>query len=104
MSASMKWPHLGHLQLLSRAVSPLTVLAEIEVSSQQEMANPQGMKVSAFERRGLPEDFTSFRTLCGVQSSPLVFAPNRAFVLGPLQGQASGETLCVRFSFSELSA
>ena len=64
MSASMKWRHLGHLQLLSRAVA---VVAEMEVSPQEEMANPQGMNVFAFERHGLPEEFLSFPALCGVQ-------------------------------------
>ena len=31
-------------------------MAEMEVSPQEEMANPQGMKVFAVERPGLPED------------------------------------------------
>ena len=82
MSASMKWRHLGHLQLFSRVVA---VIAEMEVSSQEEMANPQGMEVFAIERPGLPEDFVSFPALCGVQSSPLVFAPNLPIVWGSLQ-------------------
>ena len=73
MPASMKWRHLGHLQLFSRVVA---VVAEMEVSPQEEMANPQGMKVFAVERPGLPEDFVYFPALCGVQSSPLVFALN----------------------------
>ena len=60
-------------------------LNEIEVSPQEEMANPEGMKVFAVERSWLPEDFASFPALCGVQSSPLVFAPNLPFVRGPLQ-------------------
>ena len=60
-------------------------MAEMEVSPQEEMANPQGMKVFTVERHGLPEDFVSFPALCGVQSSPLVFAPNLPFVPGPLQ-------------------
>ena len=38
-------------------------MAEIEVSSQEEMANPQGMKVFAVERPGLPEVFVSFPAL-----------------------------------------
>ena len=69
MSASMKWRYLGYLQLLSKAVA---AMAEMEVSPQEEMANPQGMKVFAAERPGLPEDFVHFPALCGVQSSPLV--------------------------------
>ena len=60
-------------------------MVEMEVSPQEEMANPQGMKVFAVERPGLPEDFVSFPALCGVQSSPLVFASNLPIVWGPLQ-------------------
>ena len=82
MPASMKWHHLGHLQLFSRVVA---VMAEIEVIPQEEMANPQGMKVLAVERPRLAEDFVSFPALCGVQSSPLVFAPNLPIVWGPLK-------------------
>ena len=89
-----------HLDLLSIPVSPLTVVAEMVVSPQEEMTNPQGIKVFAFERHGLPEDFVSFCSLRGVQSSPLALAPNRAFVCGPLQGQAPGETVCFRLAFS----
>ena len=82
MSASMKCCYLGYLQFLSKAVA---AMAEMEVSPQEEMANPQGMKVFAVERPELPEDFVSFPGLCGVQSSPLVFAPNLPIVWGPLQ-------------------
>ena len=82
MSASMKWHYLDLLHLLSKAVA---AMAEMEVSPQEEMANPQGMKVFAVERPGLPEDFVYFPALCGVQSSPLVFAPNLPIVRGPLQ-------------------
>ena len=82
MSASMKWRHLGHLQLLSRAVA---AMAEMEVSPQEEKANLQGMKVFTVERHGLPDDFVYFLALCGVQSSPHVFVPNRPIVWGSLQ-------------------
>ena len=78
----MKWRYLGHLQLLSKAVA---AVAEMEVSPQEGMANPQGMKMFAVERPGLPEDFVFFPALCEVQSSPLVFAPNLSFVRSPLQ-------------------
>ena len=81
MSASMKWRYLGHFQLLSKAVA---AMAEMEVSPQEEKANPQEMKVFAVERLGLSEDFVYFPALCGVQSSPHVFAPNLPFVRGPL--------------------
>ena len=63
----------------------VAAMAEMEIIPQEEMADPQGMKVFAVERPGLPEDFVSFPALCGVQSSPLVFAPNLPFVRGPLQ-------------------
>ena len=83
MLASMKWRYLGHIQLLSKAVA---AMAEMEVSPQEEMANPQRMEVFAVERPGLPEDFVPFPALCGVQSSPpFVFAPNLPFVRRPLQ-------------------
>ena len=69
-------------------------MAEMEVSPQEEMAKPQGMKVFVVERHGLPEDFVSFPALCGVQSSPHVFAPNLPFVWGPLQWWApEGDTV-----------
>ena len=70
-------------------------MAETGVSPQDEMTKPQGITVFAVERHELPEDFVSFRTLCGMQSSPLAFTPNRAFGCGPLQGQVPGETLCL---------
>ena len=60
-------------------------MAEMEISPQEEMANPEGMNVFTVERPGLPEDFVSFPALCGVQSSPLVFALNLPFIRGPLQ-------------------
>ena len=72
----------------------------MEVSLQEEMANPQDMKVFTVEKHGLPEDFVFLRALYGVQLSPLVFAPNRAIVWGLLQWQAPVETLCFRFALS----
>ena len=56
--------------------------------------------VFAVERHEFPKDYAYFRTLCGVQSSPLVFAPNGAFGCGALQGQAPGETLCFMSTLS----
>ena len=73
---------MSHLQPLSKAV---TAMAEMEVSAQVEMDDPQAIKVFAVERPGLPEDFMYFPALCGVQSSPLVFAPNLPIVWGLLQ-------------------
>ena len=60
-------------------------MVEMEVSPQEEMANPQGTKVFAVMRPGLREDFVYFPALCGVQSLPLVFVPNLPIVWGPLQ-------------------
>ena len=57
----------------------------MKASLQAKMANPQVMKMFAIERHGLPEYFVYFRALCGVQSLPLVFGPNRPIVWGPLQ-------------------
>ena len=62
--------------------------------------NPEGMKVFAVERQEFLEDFVYFRIMCGLQSSPLVFAPNRAFMCSLLQGQAPGEIMYLRFAFS----
>ena len=62
----------------------MTGMAEMEAGLQEEMANPQDMKVFAVKRHGLPEDSMYFRALCGVQSSPLVLAPNRAIIWGPV--------------------
>ena len=58
----------------------MTGMAAMEVSPQGEMTDQQDMKVFAVERHELPEDFVSFRAMCGVQSSPLVFAPQRGIV------------------------
>ena len=68
-------------------------MAEMEVSPHEEMANPEGMKVFTVERPGLPEDFVLLLALCGVLSSPLVFAPNLPFVPGLLQ--TSPDQLCL---------
>ena len=35
----------------------MTGVAEMDVSPQEEMPNPQGITMFAVERRGLPEDF-----------------------------------------------
>ena len=42
-------------------------MAKMEVSPQEEMTNPQGIKVFAVERHGLPEDFLYF--YCSVWSA-----------------------------------
>ena len=44
--------------------------------------------VLPIDRHGFAEGFEYFRTLCGVQSSLVRFAPNRAIAWGPPQSQA----------------
>ena len=102
MSAPMKWRHMGHLQLLSKAKHPLTVMAQNEVCPRDEIAGLPGTNVLSVDRHCFAEGFVYFRTLCGVQSSLVRFAPNRATVWGPLllRWQAPGETLCFWFAFS----
>ena len=65
-----------------------------------EIADPPGMAVLLIDIDGFDDGFVSFRTLCGVQSSLVRFAPNRAIARGPPQSQASLETLCLRPAFS----
>ena len=80
MSASMKWRHLGHLQLLSKAVA---AIAEMQVSPQEEMGNPQGMKVFALRDLGFLKISCLF-LLC-VECNRRHSFPNLPFVRGPLQ-------------------
>ena len=75
-------PFRSFAAIFSRVVA---VMAEMGVRPQQEeMPNPQGMKVFAVERPELPKDFVYFPALCGVQSLPLVFALNLPSFWGPL--------------------
>ena len=73
---------------------------EKEVCPRDEIADPPGMAVLPIDTYGFDEGFVSFRTLCGVQSSLVRFAPNQAIDWGPLQWQASLETLCLSPAFS----
>ena len=100
MSASMKLRYLGHLQLLSKAKHSFIVMAKKEVCPRDEIADPPGMAVLPIDIHGFAEGLVSFRTLCGVQSSLVRFAPNRAIARGPLQWQASLETMCFSPAFS----
>ena len=76
------------MQLLSKAKHPLTAMAQEEVCPRDEVADPPGTAVLPIDRHGVAEGFVSFRTLCGVQSSLVTFAPNRAIAWGPSQSQA----------------
>ena len=85
---------------MSKAKHSLTPMAKDEVCSRDEIADPPGMAVLSIDIYGFDEGLVSFRTLCGVQSSLVRFAPNRAIDWGPLQSQASLETLCLSPAFS----
>ena len=58
---------------------------EEEVCPRDEIADPPGMAVLPIDTYGFGEGLVSFRTLCGVQSSLVRFAPNQAIDWGPLQ-------------------
>ena len=100
MSASMKWRYLGHLQHLSKAKHSLTAMAKKEVCPRDEIADLPGTAVLLIDIHGFAKGFVSVRTLCGVQSSLVRFAPNQAIAWGPPQPQASLETLCLSPAFS----
>ena len=59
-----------------------------EVCPRDEMSDPPGTAVLPIDRHGFAEGFEFFRTLCGVQSSLVRFALNRAIAWGPPQWQA----------------
>ena len=69
-------------------------MAKKEVCPRDEIADPLGMAVLPIDIYGFDAGLVSFRSLCGVQSSLVRFAPNRAIAWGPPQPQASLETLC----------
>ena len=86
---------------MSKAKHSLTAMAKEEVCPRDEIADPPGMAVLPIDIYGFDEGLVSFRTpLCGVQSSLVKFAPNRAIAWGPPQPQASLETLCLSPAFS----
>ena len=89
----MKWRSLGILQLSSKAKHYLTAMAKKKVCPRDEIADPPGTAVLPIDRHGVDEGLVSFCTLCGVQSSLMRFAPNRATAWGPPQWQAPLETL-----------
>ena len=73
----------------------LTAMAQHEVCLRDERAIPPGIQCSPLRDMDFVEGFVSFRTLGGMQSSPLVFAPNCAVEYGP---QAPGKALCFWFA------
>ena len=100
MSASMKWRYLGHLQPFSKAKYSLTAMAKKEVCPRAEIVDPSGMAVLPIDTFVFGEGLVYFRTLCGVQSSLVRFAPNRAIAWGPPQPLAWLETPCLIPAFS----
>ena len=90
----------GHLQPLSKAKHSLTAMAKKEICPRDEIADLPGTAVLLIDIHGFAEGLVSFRTLCGVQSSLVRFAPNRAIAWGPPQPQAPLETLCFSPAFS----
>ena len=75
-------------------------MAKEEVCPRDEIADTSGMAVLPIHMYGFDEGLVSLRTLCGVHSSLVRFAPNRAIAWGPEQPQASLETLCLSPAFS----
>ena len=96
----MKWRYLCYFQLVAKAKHSLTPMANEKVCPRDEIADPPGMAVLPIDIYGFDEGLVSFRTLCGVQSSLVRFAPNQAIDWGPLQWQAWLETLCLSSAFS----
>ena len=90
----------GPFAAFFKAKHSLTAMAKKEVCPRDEIADPPGMAVLPIDIYGFDEGLVSFRTLCGVQSSLVRFAPNRAIAWGPPQPQASLETLCLSPAFS----
>ena len=84
ISVSMQWRYLGHLQFVKGKHS-LTAMAKKEVCPRDEIADPPGTANIPIDRHGFTEGLVPFRTLCGVQSSLVRFAPNRAITWGSPQ-------------------
>ena len=62
-------------------------MAQNEVCPRDEVADSPGTAVLPIDKHGFAEGFVSFCTLCGVQSSLVGFAPNRAIAWGPPKWQ-----------------
>ena len=70
---------------MSKSKHSLTAMAKKEVCPRDEIADPPGMDVLPIDMHDFDEGLVSFRTLYGVQSSLVRFAPNRAIAWGPPQ-------------------
>ena len=60
---------------MSKVKHYLTAMAQKEVCPRDETADPPGTAVLSIDIHGFAEGLVSFRTLCGVQSSLVRFAP-----------------------------
>ena len=76
------------MQLFSMAKHSLTAMAQKEFCPRDEIADLPVTAVLSVDRHDFAEGQVSFRTLCGVQSLLVRFAPNRAIAWGPPQCQA----------------
>ena len=86
---------------MSKAKHCFIVMAKKEVCPRNEITDPPDTAVLPIDIHGFAEGLVSFRTLCGVQSSLVRFATNRAIARGPpQQWQAPLETLCFSPAFS----
>ena len=90
----------GPFAALSKAKHSLIAMAEKEVCPRDEIADLSRTAVLFIHIHGFAEGLVLFRTLCGVQSSLVRFAPDRAIAWGPPQPQAPLETLCSSPAFS----
>ena len=60
MSSSIKLRQVGHLQLLSRAKQPLTIMAQKKVCPRDEEADPPSTNVFPVDRYSFAEGFVLF--------------------------------------------
>ena len=74
-------------------------MAKKEVCPRDEIVDLPDTAVLLIDIHGFAEGLVSFRTLCGMQSSLVGFAPNRAIAWGPPQPQAPLEALCLSPAF-----
>ena len=76
-------------------------MAKKEVCPRYEIADPSDTAVLPIDIHGFAEGLMYFRTLCGLQTLLMRFAPNRVIVRGPpQQWQAPLETIYFSPAFS----
>ena len=90
----------GPFATLVKTKHSLTAMAQKEVCPRDEIADPPGTAMLPIDRHGFAESLLSFRTLCGVQSSLVRFASNRAIAWCPPQWQVPLDILCFSPAFA----